>query len=862
MVRCHRCGVAVWITTIGLLGAATLRAQDTVSGERLDPATYGPGVVESLQAAIDRDAAFVGPPAPDSRERNGQHGQWAVPSRGATTLPHSGSHNVVNTWGDTRMGIGFPTRVDVQGAWFAGQASEGAWTPGLRAVGYRGGQAVQETEWFRSIGAAPRWMAMNLKDVDRIEIVALPALNGGGWYGMDDLTYTPRVEPGQAPAPSTVVSFDDLNYDTKLTGTTYAGLTWEIGTGEFTPGEAVHAPLAPAGARTKGASVADEEPASERTATAPVLVSSFQGVLRGDATSMIYPPDTDGAIGPNHYVETVNRNFAVYDKASGAQITNILLGAFLPGSNGDPRVLFDHFSQRWIVLVTDFNANAKFYLAVSLSDDPTGAWFKTNFVTAQGADAGKWPDYPTLGVDANGIYSAAYMVGGSSGMTIFAIDKAPLIAPTPSLGTITAFRNLPWEGAIQPAHTYGTPAGEFLVSTNNGNKLRVRRVNPPLTAPTLTEVGLVSVPSFTDPPDAPALGSGTPLDTVDSRLMMAVYRDGSVWTCHTVTVSGRAGCRWYQITTAPPMLIQSGTVADTSLYYFFPSIMVNPYGHVVLGFTGSSSSQYPGGYFTGRLSTDPLSQMAPPVQFKPGTAAQNNIDSYGRNRWGDYSYTTLDPVTPARFWTIQEYGHASDIWGTYIGVVKLPFIDCNENDIPDEWEIGHGLTTDCDGNGVPDTCEVGLTPSITQPPTPQTAYVGQSTGFAVTATGFGALSYQWRKDGVDLSDGGNLSGAATAALTINPVGFADAGNYDAVVTSACGTVTSTAAALTVWLRGDMNCDRVINFGDINPFVVALNGATDYQAAYPNCNWLSADCNGDGVVDFADINPFVELLSVP
>ena len=64
------------------------------------------------------------------------------------------------------------------------------------------------------------------------------------------------------------------------------------------------------------------------------------------------------------------------------------------------------------------------------------------------------------------------------------------------------------------------------------------------------------------------------------------------------------------------------------------------------------------------------------------------------------------------------------------------------------------------------------------------------------------------------------------------------------------------------LAGDMNCDGVVNFADINAFVLALTGQAPYEAAFPNCRWLNADTNNDGIVDFADINPFVALLSGP
>ncbi len=65
---------------------------------------------------------------------------------------------------------------------------------------------------------------------------------------------------------------------------------------------------------------------------------------------------------------------------------------------------------------------------------------------------------------------------------------------------------------------------------------------------------------------------------------------------------------------------------------------------------------------------------------------------------------------------------------------------------------------------------------------------------------------------------------------------------------------------TPQMLGDLNCDGVVNFDDINPFVLALSNPAGYQAAYPDCDILNGDCNGDGVVTFDDINPFVALLA--
>ncbi len=62
--------------------------------------------------------------------------------------------------------------------------------------------------------------------------------------------------------------------------------------------------------------------------------------------------------------------------------------------------------------------------------------------------------------------------------------------------------------------------------------------------------------------------------------------------------------------------------------------------------------------------------------------------------------------------------------------------------------------------------------------------------------------------------------------------------------------------------GDVNCDYAVDFGDINPFVLALTNPGGYQQQYPNCPLPNRDINGDGRVDFGDINPFVRLLTSP
>ena len=64
------------------------------------------------------------------------------------------------------------------------------------------------------------------------------------------------------------------------------------------------------------------------------------------------------------------------------------------------------------------------------------------------------------------------------------------------------------------------------------------------------------------------------------------------------------------------------------------------------------------------------------------------------------------------------------------------------------------------------------------------------------------------------------------------------------------------------LKGDMNCDEVVDLLDINPFILALSNPEAYEAAYPYCDIMNGDCNWDGIVDLRDINPFVAILTTP
>lgn len=88
-------------------------------------------------------------------------------------------------------------------------------------------------------------------------------------------------------------------------------------------------------------------------------------------------------------------------------------------------------------------------------------------------------------------------------------------------------------------------------------------------------------------------------------------------------------------------------------------------------------------------------------------------------------------------------------------------------------------------------------PAISTQPQNQSVAAGRNVQFSATATGAGTLTYQWYYNGLAITDGGNISGASTATLTLTRVVAPDAGSYTVTVSNAGGGTTSNAATLTV-----------------------------------------------------------------
>jgi hypothetical protein len=410
------------------------------------------------------------------------------------------------------------------------------------------------------------------------------------------------------------------------------------------------------------------------------------------------PPDSDGAVGPLHYVEFINGRFSVFNKSDGSKVQTMTDAAFwiqagLTFPSGwdvtDPRIIYDSSSQRWFASQVDFDASGvintnHFLLAVSAGPDPTGAWKAVAITPDPGRN--NFADFPTMGLDGQAVYLSGDMFDANSnpvGPSLVAIPKTALLANPPSTTNLTRFGVMSYAtrgDVLQPAICVdGSGQGEVLATVNggfdaSGNSLtNTSLVNFKVnngsgsSQAKLSASSFLSVPEYTGPLD-PAQPDGTfNLDDGDARFTASVYQVGGVlYAVHGSQINDLAVLRWYRIDAASQTVLESGTITDPVLDLFYPSIAANALGTVVVAFNGSSSSTFVSSFAVVGSTVNGTTSFGPRVLLKSGSTSYQNTDSTGTSRWGDYGSTCNDPADPTRFWTIQEYASGARVWSTQV----------------------------------------------------------------------------------------------------------------------------------------------------------------------------------------------------
>ncbi len=481
-------------------------------------------------------------------------------------------------------------------------------------------------------------------------------------------------------------------------------------------------------------------PVPFNTPNTPSVVSpspllNFEGApdeAQGGGASGSYniPPDTYGAVGLDKVFTTLNNNYRILDKATGAQLSLVSMPSFWSalGADGagafDPRVVYDPYNNRWIhAAVTNAGvATSRILLAISQTSDPQGSY--TLFAFDPDTGTTLWADFPMLGFNKNwvDINVNMFTVVGStfSEGRALVVDYPTLLTGSASASLFTGITSGLGGFCPHPAETYSsTEAILYIVShlSSGGATYKLSTLTGTPAAPVYT-VGATN--TRTGGGWSPTGGNIMPQQCLAScpgtlvkvdpgdqfNRCNVVFRNGFVWYAQTIGLpSGGApthtAVQWTKLTASTALFADGGRIEDATAtdinggkWYGHPSISVNKNDDVLIGFTEGESDDFLDAAYAFRLGTDPAGTMQDVVVFKDGLDYYEKDFGSGRQRWGDYSHTQVDPYDDVSFWTIQQYsklraaptvGGSNSKWGTWWAQV-MPN-QCNSAVASGNWNV-------------------------------------------------------------------------------------------------------------------------------------------------------------------------------
>ena len=483
---------------------------------------------------------------------------------------------------------------------------------------------------------------------------------------------------------------------------------------------------------------------------------SFGGYDSSDNVALglgaLFPPDTEGDVGIDYYVQYNNLGWKYFNKSDGSLAGGPFPGdSFWQGSSlpptspcvtdnaGDPIVLFDHLAGRWVFsqFVDPFsNSEGHQCFAITDGSSPAGPYTVYDFIVGPMAPNAEFNDYEKIGLwnDASGSQSAYHMTSNQFnlpalnsflGVRVTAFDRDAMLAGSAAT-SISFFKDLNTDPSaaghvpfsFQPAHLEGDPAPNgtcgFYMQLNDGFFTGVVGNEPdgfqfwefcvdfatPANA-TFTEGPQTPSASFAVPLSlVPQPGTGIQLDVLTGR---ALYRfntrmiDGTLRgvIAHDVDVSGTHSVR-YTTFSLPSLagvtLDDEGTLSPPDTQgRWMPAAGMDSQGNVALVYSrsGAAAGQFPSVYFAGRETTDPAGSLQSETVCVDGSGVQTGTQS-GRGRWGDYATVSVDPVDSCTFWVTNEYVEltGSVDWDTHICSYRFPSCESDGAIFADGFESG------------------------------------------------------------------------------------------------------------------------------------------------------------------------------
>jgi hypothetical protein len=443
----------------------------------------------------------------------------------------------------------------------------------------------------------------------------------------------------------------------------------------------------------------------------PSPLTSFEGLNNNQNQALVVgriaPPDTQGDVGPNHYVQWVNLIFAIWDK-SGALLYGPAAGHTLwagfgwpceTTNDGDPITLYDPLADRWLMsqFALPSHPNGPFFqcVAISTSPDPTGSWYRYAFRWRNGAGLDVMNDYPKFGVWPDAYYMTAnqYHAGtlAWAGTGVAALERERMLQGQTARMVYFDLGPEDWGGML-PADLDGLTAppsgapGYFVAvtadewSANLKDEAQVYEFRVDWTNPegnsAFTRVATLPLAPFDgelcgfSQNCIPQPGTAQKLDAIADRLMYRLqYRNFGTYETLvsnlTVDADGtnHAGLRWFELRRVNNAwsVHQQGTYAPDGDHRWMGSAAMDKVGNLAVGYSVASDQTFTSVRYAGRLASDPLGTLPrAEAELVAGASYQAGV-----NRWGDYSMLAVDPLDDCTFWYTQQYVAAPGSWGNW-----------------------------------------------------------------------------------------------------------------------------------------------------------------------------------------------------
>ncbi len=419
------------------------------------------------------------------------------------------------------------------------------------------------------------------------------------------------------------------------------------------------------------------------------------------------PSDSNLAVSSSYIVETVNVDFAVYNKSGGtlAGPTSIfslfagLSGDCGSGTVGDPIVLYDRAADRWVLSMIGHGSTYSECIAVSKTNNPTGAYYVYGY--SFGSNLNDYPKLSTWATTHNSAYLATFDIfsgSNSVGVDICGFDRAKLQAGN-STAALLCQMTPSSEFSYLPSDMDGpTPPADFtpglFITHHSGSPgqlyLRQLTLNFATATATLSSPTVISVANYTNACHSDCVPQPGTTQLLDGLGDLTMYRfairhfyDHDRATLNYSVVNGSSvAVRWYELYDPAYAVTvnQQGTFAPDSTYRWMGSIAEDQNGDIGLGYSASSSSVFPAIRFTGRVPTDASGTMESESSILAGSGSQlpdtcSNGQSCG-NRWGDYTAMQVDPSDDCTFWYVDQYEPSNGDFNWHTRIASFKFASC------------------------------------------------------------------------------------------------------------------------------------------------------------------------------------------